>query len=388
MDDYYLCNVEGEVGMKKIVISINTSWNVFNFRLELCKELQKKGFKIIVVAPTDEYSQKLVAMGIEHHNINIHNKGTNPFEDIVLTYKYFLLYRKIKPDITLHFTIKPDIYATFAAGLLHLPIITNITGLGSLFIHRSLSLKVAKLLYKVALKFTTKVFFQNIEDMHAFVYHKLVDRSKVGLLPGSGIDPQKFKPQQHTVTKNTPFRFLMIARLVQDKGILEYVKAAESLQKKYPHIEFQVLGALYEDNPTAITSKQLQEWVTHHIITYLGHTDNVIDVIAQSSCVVLPSYREGMSRILLEAASMNRPLIASNVPGCMEVIDDGVNGYLCHVADYKDLAHKMEKMLNLDFETRAIMGEHSRNKILEYFSEDIVIDKYLTTIETILHDKS
>lgn len=369
--------------MKKIAISINTSWNVFNFRLGLCKELQKKGFEIIIIAPTDEYSQKLVEMGFVHYDIKINNKGTNPIQDAYLTYKYFRMYLKIKPDVVLHFTIKPDIYASLAAGILRIPIVTNITGLGSLFIHPTFALKIAKLLYTIALKLPKKVFFQNLEDMNAFIHEKIVSYDKADILPGSGIDLEKFTPMPDTNTKKKEsFKFLMVSRLLKDKGVIEYVEAARNLRSNYIHVEFQLLGALYEGNPTSVSSATLLSWIKEGVISYFEPTDAVKEYINEADCVVLPSYREGMSRTLLEAASMAKPLIATKVPGCLEIVDHGLNGYLCNVADSKDLARKMEKMLNLNPKELKIMGEKSREKMEKSFDEHIVIDKYLAAIET------
>ncbi len=317
-------------------------------------------------------------MGFLHYDITLNNKGTNPIEDIKLTYMYFKLYKEIRPDLVLHYTIKPDIYASFAAGLLGIPIISNITGLGSLFIHKGLALKVAMILYKVALSIPKKVFFQNPEDMSSFVHHHLVSQEKAALLPGSGVDISKFAPRPKS--KPRPIVFLMIARLVKDKGIFEYIDAARRLKKSYDNVEFQLLGALYPNNPTAITSTELQRWQEDGSINYLGTTDHVPDFIAESDCIVLPSYREGMSHILLEAASMAKPMIATKVPGCMELIDDGQNGFLCHIANSKDLADKMEKMLLLDDAKRQEMGLLSRKKIIEKFDVQIIIDKYLDAI--------
>jgi glycosyltransferase involved in cell wall biosynthesis len=234
-------------------------------------------------------------------------------------------------------------------------------------------------LYKIALFSSKKVFFQNIEDMHSFIYHQLITPEKADLLPGSGINFSKFKPQIKQQSERVVF--LMIARLVKDKGIYEFVDAARQLSSHYNNVEFQLLGALYPNNPTAITSEALGRWQKDGYINYLGTSDNVADIIAQSDCIVLPSYREGMSHILLEAASMAKPMIASNVPGCMELIDDGLNGFLCHVADYKDLSNKMEKMLRLSPQERQRMGEKSRKKVIEKFDVHVVINKYLDAIK-------
>lgn len=369
--------------VKTIAIVLNTSWNIFNFRLGLLTALQKEGYKIVAIAPRDEYSPKLAMMGIEYHEIRINNKGTNPLEDIKLVYDFVKLYRKIKPDVLLHYTIKPNIYGTIAAEILRIPVISNISGLGTVFLNDALSSKIAKMLYKTAMRVPQKVFFQNSDDRKLFIDMKLVDRSKTDLLPGSGIDTVKFAPVQEIAPGKT-VQFLFIARLVRDKGITEYVEAARILKSRYPDTEFAVLGSFYPGNPTAITEEEMRQWEAEGIIRYLGTTDDVREAIAVTHCVVLPSYREGLSRVLLEAASMAKPIVTTDTPGCRDVVEDGVNGYLCKVKNSIDLADTMEKMLNLSDTERQAMGQFGREKILLEFNENIVIQKYLDTINTIV----
>ena len=374
--------------MKKIAISINTSWNIYNFRLGLIKALQEEGFKIYAIAPKDDYSEKLENLGVKHIDIFMNNKGTNPVEDIKTIWEYYKIYKQIKPDVALHYTIKPNIYGTIGAKLAGVKVINNISGLGTVFLNDSLFSKIARNLYKIALKFSNKVFFQNPYDKELFIQNRLVEKNKTDLLPGSGIDTDKFKPLEKE--KKDKFKFLFIARLVRDKGIIEYVEAARIIKnlklkiENYTEVEFQVLGAFYPGNPTAITKEQMEKWVKNGIITYLGVSDNVSEIIKNSDCVVLPSYREGLSRVLLEAASMAKPIITTDTPGCRDVVDDGINGFLCKVKDSKDLANKMEKMLNLSEDERIKMGKAGREKIIKEFDEKIVISKYLSTILTLL----
>ncbi|MEA2048520.1 MAG: glycosyltransferase family 4 protein [Campylobacterota bacterium] len=364
---------------KTVAIVINTSWNIFNFRLGVLHALQTDGYKIVCIAPRDAYSEKLESLGFEYHNININNKGTNPLEDAKLVYAFYKLYKEISPDVLLQYTIKPNIYGSMAAGILGIPVISNISGLGTVFLNDSLSSKVAKWLYRVALKVPKKVFYQNREDRALFVESKLVQASKTDLLPGSGIDTEKFKPVSNT--DNERVTFLFIARLVKDKGLIEYVEAAKKI--KHHHVAFQILGAFYPGNPTAITEDEMKRWEDEGIITYLGTSDAVQSLIAKSDCVVLPSYREGLSRVLLEAASMAKPIIATDVPGCKEVVDDGVNGYLCLPRDSDSLAKEMQKILSLSKDERKKMGQRGREKIVKEFDESIVIEKYRTAIQTL-----
>jgi len=368
---------------KTIAIVINTSWNIFNFRLGLLKALEKEGYKIVVIAPRDEYSKKLEDMGFEYYDININNKGTNPFEDTKLIYNFYKLYKKIKPDILLHYTIKPNIYGSLAAGLLKIPIISNISGLGTVFLNNSLSSKIAHILYKIALKVPQKVFYQNSHDRELFISSHLVNKTKTDLLPGSGIDTDKFKHSVEQENKTGSLNFLFIARLLKDKGLVEYVEAAKRFNGD-DKIEFFVLGSFYEANPTAISEDEMNHWVENNIINYLGTTDDVKSAIKKADCIVLPSYREGLSRVLLEAASMAKPIITTNVPGCKEVVDDGVNGYVCKVKDVDSLAKQIKKMILLSDKERKEMGQRGRDKVINSFDEKIVIDKYIETIKYLI----
>lgn len=368
---------------KKIVISSNTSWSIYNFRLNLARELKNQGYEVFIVAPYDKYTERLKEE-FEYHNIWMNNKGTNPIEDMKTTMEFYKLYKKIQPDIVLNYTIKPNIYGTIACSLLGIKTINNIAGLGTLFIKENFVTKIAKWLYKYSQRKADKIFFQNRDDKELFINEGLVKKNKCDVLPGSGVDAKKFVPLEDE-NKDNKFRFLLIARMLWDKGIGEYVEAAKIIKSKYKNVEFQLLGPLDVVNPTAITKEQMNIWVDEGLVKYLGVTDDVREFIKKADCIVLPSsYREGTPRTLLESASMAKPIITTDSVGCRDVVDDGVNGFLCKPKNANDLANKMEKMLKLSYEERKTMGEAGRIKMINEFDEKIVINKYLETIKTIL----
>jgi len=370
--------------MAKIVISSNTSWSIYNFRLGLVKALKEKGYEVTIVAPKDGYTRKLVDLGFEYHDIFINGKGTNPLEDLVTVGRYCKIYKNVKPSIALHFTVKPNIYGNVACKLLKIPVISTITGLGTPFVKGGILTFVVEKLYRLALRNSSYVFFQNKDDFELFSSKGLVNKSKCEILPGSGINVERFRPIS-SEEKGKSFRFLLIARLIWDKGIGEYVEAARMLKRKYKNVEFCILGPVGVDNPNAIPKEVVKSWENEGVIRYLGVSEDVREEIAASDCVVLPSYyREGIPRVLLEAAAMEKPIITTDSVGCREVVDDGVNGFLCKVKDAGDLANKMEMMLNLSEGERAKMGKAGREKVIREFDERIVIGKYLEAIERIL----
>jgi glycosyltransferase involved in cell wall biosynthesis len=251
------------------------------------------------------------------------------------------------------------------------------------FIHNGWLVKLVRVLYRVALRKSTKVFFQNADDRALFVASGLVRAQVAGLLPGSGIDLVRFAPAPLRASSASSFRFLLIARMLRDKGVQEYVEAAQILRTRWPKVECCLLGFLDVQNPAAISSEQMKEWVQQGQVSYLGVSDDVRPYIADADCVVLPSYREGTPRTLLEAAAMGRPIVTTNAVGCREVVDDGKNGFLCEVRNATNLAEKMEKMLNLSVAQREEMSVYGRKKMELEFDEQLVIDQYLATLRRI-----
>ena len=373
--------------MKKIVFVANTSWNLFNFRLNLMLHLQTLGYEVIAVAPLDNYSNRFATHNIPFHAMPMDNKGTNPIKDTGLILRLILLFIKLKPSCILSYTPKGNIYGGLASRFLTIPIINNVSGLGTAFIKENLVTKIVKRLYIVSLKKSAKVFFQNKDDLALFITMGLVKAKLTDLLPGSGVDINLFTPKL-SAKPHLKFVFLLVGRMLKDKGIVEFVSAARLLKIEYPNIECQLLGFLDVKNSSAITAKEMQVWVNDGDINYLGATDSVVEFLDQADCVVLPSYREGTPRSLLEAASMGKPLITTDVVGCREVVDEGVNGFLCESHSVSDLKIKMEKMLLLSEAERLQMGLNSRSKALTQFNETIVIDRYVQVIENLMPQPS
>ena len=368
----------------RVAIVINTAWNIYNFRMGLIDALIASKVEVYAIAPEDSYSPLIVQKGCQYIPIEMDNTGANPWKDALLTRRLFKTYKQIRPDLILHFTIKPNIYGTVAASLLGIPVINNVCGLGTVFMKESFANRVAKWMYKVAFRYPKLVFFQNTEDRKLFVHEKFVRSEIAEVLPGSGINLEHFVPKEFK--KNQEFTFLVIARLLHDKGIVEYVEAVRSLKVKGVMAKFQLLGAQDPLHKRGISSAMLEEWVNQDIIEYLGTTDDVRHFIDKADCIVLPSYREGTPRTLLEAASSGKPIVATNVPGCNNVVENNYNGFLCELKDAEDMAGKMYEMLLLNEEAWAQMGKNSRAKVEKQFDERIVINKYMSAIRSIRSD--
>jgi glycosyltransferase involved in cell wall biosynthesis len=364
---------------KTVLICSNYAWTIVNFRLSLIKRLKKLGYRVIVVTQYDGHENEIKEYVDQIRPLFISRKGVNPFVDIATLIHLAIIFLKMKPDYLLLFTIKPVIYGAIAAKFFNIKLIVMITGLGTAFIANNWMTNLVKRLYRFALSSVATVFFQNNDDKYLFLQSNLVNPNVCKLTPGSGIDPRQFPCRP--LTLNNTVTFVLIARMLWDKGIGEYVEAARIIKLKYPNTKFQLLGALGVENRTAISDERMAAWVNEGSVEYLGETTDVKPYIEKSCCVVLPSYREGTSRVLLEAASMGRPIIASDVPGCREVVKNGITGLLCRSKDYYDLSKKMEVMINLSFEDRKIMGSKGRAKIEKEFDQEIVNDLYIDAIE-------
>ncbi|MDN5216222.1 glycosyltransferase family 4 protein [Fulvivirgaceae bacterium BMA12] len=365
----------------KVAIVINTSWNIYNFRLGLVKALIDSGHEVVAIAPEDDYSRLLVENGCKFVAVSMDTQGVNPIKDLKLVYNLWKTYRKIAPDVILQYTIKPNIYGSLAARLLKIPVINNVSGLGTVFLKKNLLSGISKLLYRIAFLSPKRVFFQNEDDRKLFLDRKLVKPEKTALLPGSGINLQRFS--QLPMPDSGGFSFLLISRIIQDKGIREFIEAIRLLRSENVNARFQVLGAKDPKHKRGIPLAEIDQWVTGGLIEYLGTTDDVQSFISSAHCVLLPSYREGTPRTLLEAAATGRPLIASDVPGCREVVKHGYNGLLCEVKSAEDLAGKMKDMMNFEDEMLTEMGNNSRKLVENNFDEQIVINKYCQTIRSL-----
>ncbi|QNF31681.1 glycosyltransferase family 4 protein [Adhaeribacter swui] len=366
----------------RIAIVINTSWNIYNFRLNLIKALQAAGHEVVAIAPPDAYSPRLEAAGCRYVPILMENKGTNPVQDMLLIKRFYAVYRQVQPDVILQYTIKPNIYGTLAARLAGIPTVNNVSGLGTVFIVRNLVSKVALSLYRLAFRFPVKVFFQNPDDRELFFHYKLVKSSITDVLPGSGINTRQFVPAP-VFTRQQPFTFLMIGRVLYEKGVVEFVEASKLLKQKYPEVRCQLLGSFDEAGNVGIKKTTFMAWVNEGAIAYLGTSEDVASCILKTDCVVLPSYREGTPKTLLEAAALGKPIITTNVPGCKETVIDGQNGLLCEARNATDLAAKMEQIYLLPDQELKRMGAASRQLAVTKFDEQFVIDKYLTVVNSV-----
>lgn len=365
----------------RIAIVLNTSWNIYNFRMGLVRSLLADGHQVIAIAPKDEYTHFLIEEGCDYREVKMDSRGANVMKDFALIYELWSIYRKVKPDVALHYTIKPNIYGTLAASMLRIPSVNNVCGLGTAFLNKGIVSKIAIGMYKLAFRFPKLIYFQNNDDKIFFDEKNITRNNVTHVLPGSGINLKHFVPSGQT--GNNKFTFLLISRLIHDKGILEYIDAIKLLKEKGVEANFQILGNKDTEHKRGIPEELINDWINNNIIEYLGSTDDVRPFINKADCIVLPSYREGTPRSLLEAASSAKPIIATNVAGCTNVVENNVNGFLCNVKDASDLATKLEDMIKLPKERINEMGSASRKLVEDRFDEKIVIDSYRNTISSI-----
>lgn len=363
----------------KIVLSTNTAWSAFNFRSGLISHLLENGFLITIVAPRDKYVYNLSQLGCEFVHLNMSRHGRNPFTDFVLLLNYFLIFKKIKPNVYLPFTIKPNLYGSIAANILGIKVINNISGLGSLFVKKSITTNLVLLLYRISLYKSIAVLFQNNDDLNLFVQLKIVSRAKAIRVNGSGVNLRKFNKSEMVNEKK--LRFILVSRLLWDKGIGVYVEAIRELSKRGFQSEFYLAGFTDAGNPNSIPISKVKEWESEGLIKYLGSFENVSEIISMADCVILPSYYpEGVPRVLIEAIAMSRPVITTNTSGCRDVVEDGINGFLCRPNDVVDLADKIFKFANLEYESRKKMSISSREIAEKKFNEEDIFEKYLSLI--------
>ncbi len=363
-------------------MTVNAAWNIWNFRLPLVRALLAEGHEVVVLAPKDDATPRLEAEGCRTRHLEMDVKGLDPLADARLLWRFRRLFREIRPDVVLSFTIKNNLFGALAAKRLGIPFVPNVTGLGTAFLSGSVLERVATALYRRAFRGLPAVFFQNGDDRDLFLSRGLVSAPQARLLPGSGIDLERFAAVPYPAgTEETVF--LLIARLLRDKGIVEYVEAARRVKARHPGARFQLLGAVASQNRSAIDAGTVQGWVEEGAIEYLGVVDDVRAAIAEAHCVVLPSYREGAPRTLIEAAALGRPLIATDVPGCRAVVDPEVSGFLCAARSSDSLAAACERFLDLDLDARAEMGQAARTKMEREYDQTIVVEAYRSVLETL-----
>lgn len=369
-----------------IMFSANTSWYVLNFRGQMIRELLESGQQVSVLAPVDEYTDQLRAMGCNFFPLVMDNHGTSPLQEAKLLFSFLRRFRQVQPDIVLSFSIKNNIYGAIAARASRIPIIPNVSGLGPAFANENWLNKVVLALYRLAFGKLPIVFFQNQEDRDLFIEKKLVRAEQTERLPGSGVNLRRFTAEPLGTNENVVF--LLFARLIWQKGVAEFVQAGQRLKTEGRTVTCQILGFLDIKSRDAIGRTQMEAWVAEGSVDYLGSSDDVRAQLRNADCVVLPSYyREGVPRGLLEAAAMARPIITTDAPGCRDVVDDGETGLLCPPQDVEALTTSMRRIAEMSRLERSNMGLAGRAKMEREFDEVKVIDTYRQWIERLVKTK-
>ena len=362
----------------KLVLAANTSWYLWNFRRGLIKAYLTRGDHVILVCPDSEMTSRLAEMGCEIRYLKMPSKTTNPISDLRIFIGFWVLLASERPDVFLAFTIKPFVYGSLAARIVGARNIGTVTGLGTAFIHNNWVTVVARLLYRGSGKTMEYVFFQNPLDLEFFVSEKLVAKHKTVLVPGSGVDLERFdkRPMNRSRSLEAPV-FLFIGRILWDKGLQELIDSARQLKKTIPDAQIQIAGKAEVDNATAVGEVQLTKWIQEGVVEYLGFHEDPRTLIENADCIVLPSYREGLPRSLLEGAAMGRPLLASDCVGCTEVVVDGVNGFIFRKKSAQSLLEAMERFIALSFSERQQFGNAARALAEKKFDQKMVFERYL-----------
>lgn len=371
----------GECGMttgpreqKTILLFANTAWYLYNFRLKLAKDLRGEGYRVVLASPYDEYAGRIREEGFEWVEIQISRKGVNPLREIAGFLRVLKAYRCVQPDLCHHFTIKPALFGSTAARLLGVKAVVNaITGLGYLFMHPGLKNSITRRFVFPFFRFAlhhpnSVVIFQNKADQNE--YHKagLIRIEDSVIIPGSGVDPSQF-PSHHTFPDKP--QIALIARMLRDKGIEEYVEAIRILRARGYNGRALLVGGLDDGNPSAISQDEILQWECEGVIQWLDHQDDIPSILAASCVVVLPSYREGLSRVLVEAAAAGRPIVATDVPGCREIVQHGVNGFLVPLKNVEKLAESISILLR-DRDLAERYGQAGRELVIHHFSSWII----------------
>lgn len=369
---------------KKIGIVLNTAWNIHNFRLGLVRALIGAGYQVVAIAPTDEFIPSIQEAGAAFVPLQqLSRKGVNPFKDWQLYRELYSIYKKEQLDAVLLYTIKPNIYGNWAARKAGIPSIATVTGLGYSFMQKGLVHFIVKKLYKSAFKKAYRVAFQNRDDKALFEELRLCQPAQTLLIKGSGINTDYFKPLLKTEDKDT-FVFLFVGRLLYDKGVRELLQAAEKLQAARVNTAVWIVGGIDEGNPSAIQKDLLQKYEEQGAVQYLGKSSDVRSIMQQADAVVLPSYREGLPRVMLESLAMGKPIITTDVAGCRETIKEGENGFCVSAENSTALFEAMVKMRDLPEQERQAMGAVGRKMALEEFDEQIIVGHYLKELEEVL----
>ncbi|QPR55096.1 glycosyltransferase family 4 protein [Aeromonas allosaccharophila] len=365
----------------KILLIGNTMWSFYNFRVDLIKNIIGLGHQVYILAPMDSSVNNLKNIpGCKLLDINISRKGINPIYEILLLFKIYSKIKEVKPDLIFNYTIKPIIYGSIASWLAGVKNIAVTTGLGYIAINKNLVSTISRYLYKLSLIFSNEVWFLNDDDQSYFISLRLVDNNKARILPGEGIDVDYFSNHHFKPFFSESFSFLLIARMLSDKGIFEFVEAGRRIKNCFPGCKFILMGDIDTGNPNSIKKEQLEAWKKEGVIDYLPFEHDVRPFINKANCVVLPSYREGIPRTLLEASAMSKVVIASNVPGCKDVVINGETGFLCEPKNVDSLVDTCTYVLGLKPSELLLIGRNGRNYVTNKYANEIVFDFYKKVI--------
>ncbi len=368
----------------RIALVANSTWNIYNFRQNIINKLLSEGHEVAVIAPVDEYlDYKEKYPGIIHYGIKtLGRDSTNPFRDVLLIAELIRRYSQVKPDLVIHYTNKPNIYGAIAARIKNIDSIAIVTGLGYPFIHKGFIQFITSFLYRLTARFHKKIIFENIADRELFELKKIIDKNKGISIKGCGVDVNYFVPSSNGVHIEE-IVFTFIGRLLYDKGITEFVEAAKKIKVLHSHVKFWVVGDLDPNNPAAIEKDQLTEWVNKDYIEYHGFHRDVRKFIKESTCIVLPSYREAIPRTITEGMAMGKPVITTDVAGCREAVEENINGYLVQPKSSASLVEAMLKFISLNTEEIKKMGENGRSKVLSEFDDRKIADDIYSIIKNL-----
>lgn len=363
--------------MKRLLILANSDSAIFKFRSELI-EVLSTNYRIGIGVPFGQYMELIKNDKYEFFNIPINRHGLNPLEDYKLIKRYKKLIKDFKPDVILLYTIKPNLYGSIAAKEYHIPCLCNITGLGSALENKGLLQKFLIQMYRYAMRKEHTIFFQNAHGKEFFIDHRIGKKSQYYLLPGSGVNLDRFKLLPYP--KNEPLRFFFIARVIKEKGIDEFLYVAKRFHEEKRNAEFHICGACEEAYEEILKSEDEKG-----VITYHGLVKDMRNMYEMASCIVLPSYYpEGQSNVLLEGAASGRPLITTDHPGCKEAVSDNISGLLVKKKDRGDLYQKVLSIYEMPINVREAMGINGRKKMEREFDRNIVIDAYKSRLSMIM----
>jgi glycosyltransferase involved in cell wall biosynthesis len=374
---------------KTLIVASRCAWTLANFRLPLIQSALAEGFKVIALGGADGNEQRLTLERVDFRSVPVGRMGVDPLMDLRLFISFIRHFLHTRPHLVHCFTIKPAIYGTLSAWLCRVPVrVVTITGLGHAFTSAPGWLnKLVRVLYRLALRQAHLVYFQNREDLDLFVSLRLVGATRAKLCAGTGVDGSRFAPVPlPSSQRGNPLRFLMVARLIREKGVIEYIRAAEIVHNEHPAVKFCLLGGEDARNPSALTKPEIEELRRSPVVEWLGGTQDVRPYIGSSDVVVLPSYREGLPRSLLEAAAMGRPAIATDTVGCRDVVLHGITGYLVPIKDADALAEAMRRLIAEPTLVQS-MGKAARDRVVKEFDEKTVISATFVDYSRLLNQK-